>query len=409
MKVCVVSQQQTGGGFTFEMELLSALSDLVDESRHSFTVLASSNKNFDSISSYVRSPRLEISKLPKLTPQDAKNTRRIHSFTNYIRGLKDARKDNIATSSISHNQLELFANERGIQLIWFLGQVYENIPDVPYFATLWDLQHRLQPFFPEVGNGGIWEYREAGLSRYLRRATMIITGSKTAQAEIERFYQVPPERIKILPHPTPQFSLQPPIVNDNEVLTKYGISEGYLFYPAQFWPHKNHINLLYALHFLREHYGLLINMVFVGTDTGNKEYVQQMIDELNLSSQVNIIGFVLQTDLIALYRKAFALTYLTFFGPDNLPPLEAFALGCPVIASNVSGAHEQLKNAALLVNPNDPQKIAQAILQLHTDQKLRISLVQRGRKLASSWNNHDFIRGVFETLDDFEKLRRCWI
>ncbi len=52
---------------------------------------------------------------------------------------------------------------------------------------------------------------------------------------------------------------------------------------------------------------------------------------------------------------------MTFFGPENLPPLEAFALKCPVIASNVSGSEEQLGDAAILVNPVNPEEIAQAI------------------------------------------------
>ncbi|MFM6269445.1 MAG: glycosyltransferase, partial [Dolichospermum sp.] len=55
--------------------------------------------------------------------------------------------------------------------------------------------------------------------------------------------------------------------------------------------------------------------------------------------------------MTSLYINAFSLAFMSFFGPDNLPPLEAMALGCPVIASKVSGSEEQLGNNALLVNP----------------------------------------------------------
>jgi glycosyltransferase involved in cell wall biosynthesis len=181
-----------------------------------------------------------------------------------------------------------------------------------------------------------------------------------------------------------------------------------LFYPAQFWAHKNHVNLLLAVHKLREDYGLTFPVVFVGSDKGNVNYVKKWVEDLGLDRQVHFLGFVPQADLIALYRNAFALTYLTFFGPENLPPLEAFALKCPVIASDVSGAREQLRDAALLVDPADPAACAQAIKSLHDDSQLRIALIERGLNRASGWTGRDFVRGVFSIFDEFEAIRRCW-
>jgi glycosyltransferase involved in cell wall biosynthesis len=67
-------------------------------------------------------------------------------------------------------------------------------------------------------------------------------------------------------------------------------------------------------------------LVFVGADKGNYQYIRELADELAISAQIYFLGFVPQEDLISLYRKAFAIAYVTFFGPENLPPLEAFAL-----------------------------------------------------------------------------------
>jgi glycosyltransferase involved in cell wall biosynthesis len=112
--------------------------------------------------------------------------------------------------------------------------------------------------------------------------------------------------------------------------------------------------------------------------------------------------------MISLYQNAFALTYMTFFGPDNLPPLEAFALGCPVIASKVSGAEEQLGDAALLVDPKNPEQIADAIFKLYNSPDLRKILIDRGSKRAQKWTGHDYVRNIFSILDEFEAIRRCW-
>lgn len=409
MRVGLFAGGQSGGGFTFEMDILSALSGLVGQSHHEFVLLAPSVKNYKYLQRHFNNGIINIPILSKVT--SSKKTKK-HFFekvsTSVYKRLGLRKKHNDKPDEEIVQTMETLARENGIQVIWFVDQTYEYVPDVPYLATLWDLQHRLQPFFPEVSERGDWEHREKGLSRYLQRAAIVIAGSQTASSEIERFYQVPRERIKILPHPTPKFAITPPVIDDNDILNRYDISAGYLFYPAQFWAHKNHINLLLALNVLRERYGLSLNTIFVGSDRGNEVYVRQKIEELNLASQVKILGFVPQSDLIALYRHALALTYVTFFGPDNLPPLEAFALKCPVIASNVSGAQEQLGNSALLVDPRDPEDIALAVQKIYKSTKLRSTLIQRGRKRAADWTGDDFIRGVFAILDEIEPFRRSW-
>ena len=127
----------------------------------------------------------------------------------------------------------------------------------------------------------------------------------------------------------------------------------YLLYPAQFWSHKNHATLLRALALLPEY-----TLACVGSDKGYLDHVRGLARELGVLDRVRFLGFVETDELVALYRGAHALVYLSFFGPENLPPLEAFALGCPVVQADVAGAREQLGDAALLVPPTDPRAVA---------------------------------------------------
>jgi glycosyltransferase involved in cell wall biosynthesis len=166
--------------------------------------------------------------------------------------------------------------------------------------------------------------------------------------------------------------------------------------------------LLLAAATLKREHRIDMPLVFVGSNKGNEEYVRQFAAELKPSIDVLFLGFVPLEDLVALYRGAFALAYVTFFGPENLPPLEAFALGCPVIASDVSGAREQLGEAALFVDPRNPADIATAIRTLHDNESLRRTLTEQGRARAERWTAKEFVRGVFAALDDFERVRRCW-
>jgi glycosyltransferase involved in cell wall biosynthesis len=102
------------------------------------------------------------------------------------------------------------------------------------------------------------------------------------------------------------------------------------------------------------------------------------------------------------------LAYVSLCGPENLPPLEAFAVGCPVLASAVSGSSEQFGDAVLFCDPKDPQDIAEKIYQLHSDENMRSRLIERGRSRAASWTPDDFVRGVFRIADDFSPIRRNW-
>jgi glycosyltransferase involved in cell wall biosynthesis len=243
----------------------------------------------------------------------------------------------------------------------------------------------------------------------LQRAALILCGTAAGKTEIEQFYQVPGERIKILPFPTPQFVLDAPCSDGRPLLEKYHLPENYLFYPAQFWPHKNHVGLLLAVKLLRDQYHLTFPVVFSGSDRGNQSYIRQVVQRLDLEEQVHFLGFIPQTDLIALYRNAFALTYMSFFGPDNLPPLEAMGLGCPVIASRVAGAEEQLGDAAWLFDlQSAEQEVALAIKSLHEDPSLRQSLIDRGLKRACASTPKDYAKGILAILDEIDVIRRCW-
>ena len=193
-----------------------------------------------------------------------------------------------------------------------------------------------------------------------------------------------------------------------DLASKFGLNKPFLFYPAQFWAHKNHIGILKALRQLKDEQGSEIDVAFVGADFGNRDFVQKRAKELGLESQVHILGFVERDEMIALYREAFALAYTSTFGPENLPPLEAMALGCPVIAGAVDGAQEQFGDAALLVDPYQPSDLADAIAKLMDDEKLKNTLIERGRQRAAKWTSQDFVRGVFEFLDQFESIRDLW-
>ena len=308
------------------------------------------------------------------------------------------------------SRLARISNSLGIDLMWFLGGMHETL-DVPYMTTVWDVQHLTHPWFPEVSAGGRWDYREAFLQRHLRRATRVITGTKIGRDELVHFYRLAGERIHILPHPTPDFALEALEIEgalDASLTTRLGVHGDYLLYPAQFWPHKNHVNLLRAMRLLHDQRASAPLLVLAGSDKGNRAYIEKCIADLKLTDKVRLLGFVALQDLVNLYRGARALVYPSFSGPENLPPLEAFALGCPVVCADYPGAREQLDNAAVYFDPGKPEAMVEAIQQVLDNDALRVQLIERGRVRAARWSGKDFVRGVFGLIDEFDAQRRCW-
>src|SRR5262249_16674925 len=85
------------------------------------------------------------------------------------------------------------------------------------------------------------------------------------------------------------------------------------------------------------------------------------------------------------------------------------ALGCPVIASRVSGAEEQLEDAALLFDPADPEDLVSAILTISQDQQLRARMVQKGAEIAKTRTPQAYVEQVCKISDKLAASRACWV
>jgi glycosyltransferase involved in cell wall biosynthesis len=178
-----------------------------------------------------------------------------------------------------------------------------------------------------------------------------------------------------------------------DVVAKYNLFEKFIFYPAQFWEHKNHENLIRALLILKNR-GCVINAVFVGAPKNNYKKVVQLVDQLSLNSQIRMLGYVSDNEMRSLYQKSIMLVYPTQIGPSNIPPLEAIYLGVPMAVSGIYEMPDQLGAAALYFNPNDPQDIAEKINILWNDKDLRKRLISNCKRKVEEFGMDIFLNNL---------------
>ncbi len=383
-----------GGGYTHVADLLEGFALEVGRSAHQYVVLCDLPA-VESFQKRLLAANVTVAGVP--VQRRAPALTGLYYFSPLARWMLRRRR----------GALDVVAKRHGVELLWFVGVGAHVPPDMPYVANVWDVQHRLQPFFPEVSAEGIWIKREQFYSQFLRRAAYCVTGAEANKEAIGKIYGIPDSRLRVIPLPAPAFALSAP-PSQLDVREKFGIVGDYVFYPAQFWPHKNHANLILALKWLKEEQGVELTLVLCGSDKGNLEYVRSFASKHGMETHVRFLGFVSNEELVALYRSAAALTFLSYFGPDNLPPLEAFALGCPAILAEMAGARDLYGDAAILVDPSSPVDIGRAIHRVLSDAAVREKLKEAGLVRSRRWTSSHCMASLFALFDEFAGVRRNW-
>jgi glycosyltransferase involved in cell wall biosynthesis len=216
----------------------------------------------------------------------------------------------------------------------------------------------------------------------------ILVDSYLGKTHVHESYRTSLNKIFVLPYvPGACFSENAGLNRDTSMSSE--LPEKFVFYPAQFWEHKNHKRLIEAVALVMRKLPD-IRLLLAGSKKNGYLQVVEQVKRLGLLDRVRFLGYVPDSDIPGIYRRARALVFPTFFGPTNIPPLEAFALGCPVAASNIYAMPEQLGDAALYFDPHSVEQIADCISRLWSDDDLCARLSGNGRLLSKRWNAEKF-------------------
>jgi glycosyltransferase involved in cell wall biosynthesis len=250
------------------------------------------------------------------------------------------------------------------------------ITDVPSIYHPHDLQHlHLPQFFSREDRA----WRERWYRELCAQAALVAVASSWTKRDVELSYGIEPAKIEVVPLAPP--TLAYPVISAAAIEATHArlaTPPAYVLYPAQTWPHKNHVNLLRALALLRRRHGLVVPLVACGQQNEGFPELAREQGSLGLGDQVVWPGFVSPADLQALYARATAVVIPSKFEAASAPLWEAFAAGVPAACSDVTSLPEQAGDAALLFDPDDVEQIAESIRRIWTEADLRAILISRG-------------------------------
>jgi glycosyltransferase involved in cell wall biosynthesis len=305
-------------------------------------------------------------------------------------------------------RLERELQQNKIDLAYFVtpGRRSLTLQRINYVATVWDLCHRDSPEFPEVRDNFEFLSREFIYSNTLSQALFVLCDSLTLCDRMSRRYGLDKERLIAMPFSPGPFTESVHSEAGEAVLEHYGLTKGYYFYPAQFWAHKNHVRILQALELLNKK-GKTPHVVFSGGDQGAMSHVKATASKLGVGEQVQFLGFVPAEHVRGLYEGCRAVVMPSYFGPTNLPPLEAWELNKPLLYS--SHLSEQSGQSALLFDPDSAVELAKAMDDV-TDSKVAESLVREGTQRLAEIDKfrEQAEQEMLSRLDIFSKRLECW-
>lgn len=263
----------------------------------------------------------------------------------------------------------------------------------PSLAFVLDIQDQV---FPEYFSLDDRERRDEFYRDICRAATLTATITDYSRELILHHFGTPPDRLRVVHLAAQELAPEAPVPE----LSHWAGERPFLFYPANFYPHKNHEVLLQLAAATRERSGGGERLVFVGAPWQGHAGGREEIVARNLGSQILALENLTSGQLRHLYQRAEAVVIPSKFEGFCMPALEAAACGAPVICAELPAVRELLGDAALYFPPDDLSALQAALTRLRDEPGLRDHLVSAARARATRFSWENSARQTLALLDE---------
>lgn len=280
----------------------------------------------------------------------------------------------------------------------------------PYVVTIHDMANLLF----ETGSGLRMDARRFLLRRGLLRARCVIAVSEATRRDVRDALGIPENRVRLVYNaPDPEF-FRPARPTDSRaagpqreelerarILERYQIHYPFLLYAGNIRPQKNIPRLVEAFAVAREKLSAHpvyrdLHLIIIGDEISRYPSVRRAVIQTRVEKVVRFLGFVPFDTLRIFFESAALFVFPSLYEGFGLPPLEAMASGTPVVTSNVSSLPEVVRDAAMLVNPENVFDIARGIKEVLLDDDLRRELIAKGKAQAARFSWERTAREVLE-------------
>ncbi len=275
-------------------------------------------------------------------------------------------------------------------------------PSPKIIVTIHDLIFKT---FPEGHTAATIATTEHQLSNIIDKATKLICCSQSTLNDFRKYFPQQAAKAHLVYQGVNQKDFY--VLTGKEekaaqkMLASRGIREPFVLFVGTLEPRKNLNHLLEAFRLLKTKKKFAGKLVVVGMEGWMSEDMSNRIKDMDLVRDVYLAGFVSNRELRYFYNQAAVFAFPSFYEGFGFPILEAFCCGVPVVTSNVSSCPEIADDAALKIDPRQPEEIAEAITRCLEDKVLCATLRERGFKRAQRFS---FLNTAQETLKIYQEV-----
>lgn len=231
--------------------------------------------------------------------------------------------------------------------------------------------HDFIPIYYPVANHQKLYYKYV-MPVLLKKADKIICISENTKKDLEKFYSVDKNKVKVIYNGYEESLFNKDI--DKEVLEKFNLKNPYMIMVGASYSHKNLDSVIKAFKNIEGN----LDLVIIGGNTNYLKELKNLVKEMKLEKKVKFLGYVSDENLKDLYGHSEAFIYPTLYEGFGLPILEAQACGTVVICSNNSSLPEVYKNSAISFDPKNIEDIENSIKKVFEEKELREQLIEKG-------------------------------
>ena len=279
----------------------------------------------------------------------------------------------------------------------------EVVPDIParVVVTVHDLIYKT---YPQGHTGETLALTETQFRSLVPRASKIICSSKNTLEDLRKYFPGAAGKACFIYQGVDREVFYPLSGDERraarEILARAGLDGPFLLFVGTIEPRKNLKGLLEAYARLKQKKLFTGKLAVAGMTGWKSEGLTEWIERLGLTRDVVFLGFVTNDQLRALYNLAEVFVFPSFYEGFGYPIVEAFSCGAAVVTSNVSSCPELAGDAALVVNPLDPEEICAAAATLLNDPPVRDAFREKAIARAREFDNLETARKTLRVYEE---------